>query len=196
MIALCLLAVYAPAQTKQEYKPRKGDYQVEQGHTLNKEYVDKILTKKMKQLQNYLAVLAEKKQPAYEMVIDRAMLLFNNDESRLITVTSKVTGKTVIKPVRAYLTDMSRLPYKSVKITYRNYTAINNIHRQPDGTYRGIAVFQQEFTGYDKEGQALYNDVVQRNVEVVIRLKEYIKDATHHNVTTDVFFGNMGVTEM
>ena len=185
------------AQSKTDvYTPKKDDYTVEKGHIFNKEYVDRILTRKMKQLQDYLSILIEKKEPGYVKAIDKAMLLFNNDETKLITVTSKTTGKVTIKPVRAYLTDVSKLPYKSIDITYRNYTAIDNIRKQPDGTFKGVAVFQQEFTGFDKEGKAMYNDVIQRNVEVTIKVKEYVKDAAHHIVSMDIFFGNMGVTEM
>ncbi|MFI5196413.1 MAG: hypothetical protein ACHQD8_04925 [Chitinophagales bacterium] len=189
--------IQAAAQSKTDvYTPKKDDYTFEKGHILNKEYVDRILTKKMKQLQDDLSVLIEKKEPDYMKTIDKAMLLFNNDETKLITVTSKTTGKVTIKPVRDYLTDVSRLPYKSIRITYRNYTAIDNIRQQPDGTFKGVAVFQQEFTGFDKEGKAMYNDVIERNVEVTIRIKEYYKDPAYHIISTDIFFGNMGVTEM
>ena len=185
------------AQSKPDgYHEKKSDYTFESGHTLNKEYVDHILTRKMAQLQDYLSILIKKKDPDNKKTIDKAMLLFNNDETKLITVTSKRNGKVTIKPVRAYLTDVSKLPYKSIDITYRNYTAIENIRKQPDGTFKGVAVFEQEFTGFDKEGNAMYNDVIRRNVEVVIKMKEYFKDATHHNLTMDIFFDNMGVTEM
>ena len=186
----------AAHEKKEGYNQKKDDYTFEKGHVLNKEYVDRILTKKMKQLQDYLSILIEKKDPNYMKAVDKAMLLFNNDDSKLITVTSKNTGKVTIKPVRAYLNEVAKLPYKSIDITYRNYTAIENIRKQPDGTYRGVAVFQQEFTGFDKEGKAMYSDVIQRNVEVTIKMKEYNKDAAHHNVTMDIFFGNMGVTEL
>ena len=201
VVIFLILAGMNPMQVAAQSKPdvytaKKDDYTVEKGRIFNKEYVDRILTKKMKELQDDLSILIEKKKPDYMKAIDQAMLLFNNDETKLITVTSKNTGMVTVKPVRAYLTEVSKLPYKSINITYRNYTAIDNIRKQPDGTYKGVAVFQQEFTGFDKEGKAMYNDVIQRNVEVTVKVKEYIKEPTHHIVTMDIFFGNMGVTEM
>jgi hypothetical protein len=176
------------ATKEQEYKFDHGK------QTLNKGYVDKILNKKMKLMQGYLSVLIEKKKSNYKSYIDSAMLLFNNDASRLITITSSTTGKVYVKPVREYLADVAKLPYKSINITYRNFTAIENIRRQPDGSYRGVAVLDQEFTGFDKEGNALYNDIVRRDIEVMINIREYTRKESHL-VAMDIFFGNMGVTE-
>ncbi len=172
----------------------KGDYKF--GKTnLHKEYIDKRLTKKTRLLQHYLTVLVEKKEPDYLKALDKAMLLFNNDETKLISVSNKNNKQIAVKPIKEYLTDISKLRYKSVNITYVNYTAINNIHRQPDGTYRGIVVFQQEFSGYDNEGKAMYNDVIQRDMEVTIKIREYTKNNKHIDVV-DIFFGNIGVFEM
>jgi hypothetical protein len=146
-------------------------------------------------MEKYLTVLIEKKKTNYQSYIDSAMMLFNDDESKTITINSKNTGKVSVKPVRDYLNDVARLPYKSINITYRNYTAIRNIRKQPDGSYRGVAILEQEFTGFDKEGRALYNDIVRRDIEVIIKIREYLKKS-YHQVTMDIFFGNIGVTEI
>jgi hypothetical protein len=205
VVIFCILAANCPlhtnAQAKQpgkvENSPKQEGYRFEQDkHTFDRAYVDKILAKKMTELQHYLTVLIEKKDPNYKKTVDKAMLLFNNDEDKMVTVTNKNSGKIVVKYIHEYLNDVARLPYKSVNITYRNYSAIENIRKQPDGTYHGVAVFEQEFSGYDKEGKAVYHDVVRRNTEVVIRLAIYHKDLHTDIVAMDIFFGNMGVTEM
>ncbi len=180
-------------QVKKEDKTKPG-YKFQSGSTLNKDYVDKKLTEKMKLMQNYLSVLIEKKKKNYITYVDSAMRLFNNDESKIITITSQTTGKVYVKQVREYLKDVAKLPYKSINITYRNYTAIENIRMQPDGTYRGVAVMEQEFKGFDKEGHAMYSDIVRRDIEVIINLRDYQKK-DYHLVSMDIFFGNMGVTE-
>lgn len=179
-------------------QPQQGSYTFKKGDTtdnVNREYVDRILKRKMTTLQRYLTILIEKKQPNYMSAIDSAMLLFNNDDSKLMTVTSKTTGKVFVKPVRAYLRDVAKLPYKSINVTYRNYTAIGNIRKQPDGTFKGVAVLEQEFKGFDKEGKAMYSDVIRRNVEVTIKIKDHL-DEEVNKLNLDIFFGNMGVTEM
>ncbi len=190
LLALSLLSASANAQTATE-----KDYQMEYKHTMKKAYIDSVLETKTKLLQGYLNTLVEKKQPDYAKAIIKAMVLFNNDESKLISVTSKKTGKTTVKPIRTYLRDVAKLPYKSINISYRNYSAIENIRKQPDGTFRGAVVFDQEFIGFDKEGKPLYHDEVRRNTEVTIKLKEYMKD-DKHTVDMDIFFGNLGVTEL
>ncbi len=194
LIAINILPVSAQKKIT-DNNQQHGGYKFENGSDIHKDYVDKILTKKMKLMQHYFSVLIEKKELNYIKAIDSAMLLFNNDETKLVTITSKNTGKVYVKPVKEYLTDISKLPYKSVDITYRNYTAIENIRKQPDGLYKGVAVFQQEFTGFDKEGKAMYHDIITRNVEVVIKFAHYIIKEKHL-VSMDIFFGNMGVTEM
>ena len=190
LLAVSLFGRNAMAQTATE-----KDYQMEYKHTMKKAYIDSVLETKTKQLQGYLNILIEKKQPDYAKAIIKAMTLFNNDESKLISVTSKITGKTTVKPIRTYLRDVAKLPYKSINITYRNYSTIENIRKQPDGTFRGAVVFDQEFMGFDKEGNAIYHDEVRRNTEVTIKLKEYMKD-DKHTVDMDIFFGNLGVTEL
>ncbi len=203
MVAALFAGIYpaqVKAQTEKQTKKtsdtaKRGSYHFDDGHNFDRAYVDRVLNTKTRLLQQYLTALVEKKEGA-KKTIDNAMLLFNNDESRLVTVTNSVTGKVYTKPVREYLSDVAKLPYKSVKITYRNYTAIENLRRQPDGLYKGVVVFEQEFSGYDKEGKALYHDVVTRNAEVTVRLAIYPKDQNKHIVALDIFFGNMGVTEM
>ncbi len=197
MIVLSIaVAPLLKGQTGKTANSAGGRYKFEEhGHSFDHAYVDRVLNNKTKQLQQYLTALV-KKEGNTQALIKSAMALFNNDESRLVTVTSKTTGKVYVKPVRQYLDDVARLPYKSVTISYRNYSAIQNIRRQPDGLYKGVVVFEQEFTGFDKEGKALYHDVVTRNVETVVRLAVYPKGQDTHVVALDVFFGNMGVTEM
>lgn len=204
VVAMIILAGACPQQLSAQTKGQRGkvadtakhgSYHFDDGHKFDRAYVDRVLNTKTRLLQQYLTALVEKKEGA-KKTIDNAMLLFNNDDSRLVTVTNSVTGKVYTKPVRDYLNDVAKLPYKSVKITYRNYTAIENLRRQPDGLYKGVVVFEQEFSGFDKEGKALYHDVVTRNAEVTVRMAIYPKDQDKHIVALDIFFGNMGVTEM
>jgi hypothetical protein len=196
MLALFLSGTLSAQTNKTENGQKTEGYKFEKGQEIHRDYVDKILKKKMRLLEQYLTALIKKEDPNYIQAIDKAMLLFNNDESKLVTITSKTTGKVYVKTIKEYLHDISVLPYKSVDVTYRNYTAIENIRKQPDGTFRGIVVFEQEFKGYNQEGVALYGDVIERNMEVILRIREYPKDEKSHIVSMDVFFGNLGVTEM
>ncbi len=200
-ITIWIFAAICPgtlsAQTNKGDNGQKTEgYKFEKGQEIHKDYVDKILKKKMRLLEQYLTALIKKEAPDYLKDVDKAMVLFNNDETKLVTITSKTTGKVYVKTVKEYLNDVSKLPYKSIDVTYRNYTAIENIRKQPDGTFRGIVVFEQEFKGYNPEGVAIYGDVIERNMEVILRIREYPKDEKSHIVSMDIFFGNLGVTEM
>jgi hypothetical protein len=189
------IALRAQNDASQAPRITKG-YKFDNGNqTLKRDYVDRILQAKMGLLKKDLAVLVDKKKRNYAAYVDSAMALFNDDETKMVTVSNKNTGKVTVKTVKAYLTDVAKLPYRSVDVTYRNYTAINNIRKQPDGTYRGMVVLEQEFTGFDKEGGALYHDVVRRNIEVDIRIREYPRPG-YHLTALHLFFGNMGVSEV
>ena len=163
--------------------------------TLDKAIVDKILNKKFNLLKEYISILVKKDRDNLENVVSEAMKLWNNDNKFMVTIkTTGSAAKPVVKPVKIYFSNMGKLPYKNVDVTYRNYVYVGNIIKQPDGTYKGIVTFQQEFVAYDAEGTPVYHDVLNSKLEIVVTVTEVIKDGQARE-TAEIFFGNMGVTD-
>ncbi len=185
LVFFCLFALGASAQ--QEAKPA--------ALTLDKAFVDKILNKKFNLLKEYISILVKKDRDNLENVVNEAMKLWNNDNKFLVTIKNKGSAaKPIIKPVRPYFSTMGKLPYKNVDITYRNYVYVGNIIKQPDGTYKGVVTFQQEFVAFDAEGNPQYHDIIDRTFEIIVVVTDVIKDGQTKE-TAEIFFGNMGVTD-
>ena len=89
---------------------------------------------------------------------------------------------------------MSRLPYKSVEVKYSKIFQVENITKQPDGTYKGTVTLEQEFVGKNKEGNNMYNDVSNKTFEVTIKVTDVLRDGKMVSYL-DIFFGNMKVVD-
>src|SRR4051812_36099801 len=93
-MAISCICLHVTAQTN-VVPNRTDDYKLNAGDTsysMRKKYIDQIITKKTHLLEKYLTDLVEKKGQT-DQTINKAMMLFNNDESKMITVTNKTTGK-------------------------------------------------------------------------------------------------------
>ena len=151
---------------------------------------------KTKELTKYLTILAGKKDPNYRDQIEKAMKLFNNDDRKLVMVTSLKNPEPVTKPVRQYLNDLAQLRYDKVSIVWHNAEYVSNFTKQPNGTYTALVAYEQEFTG-TKGGEVnyTYHDVTQKRIEVTVKVWDEVKNGVVTKSYMDVFLGNIGVTQ-
>lgn len=187
------------AQTDQE-KAKKAaaspDRYKFDNFTLDKAFVQRLLNKKTQILKDNISALVKKTDPNLDNVIDNTMKLWNNDNSKLVTIRSLANPNApVTKHVKDYFKAMAKLKYKNVDVTYNNYSVVSNIHREADGNYHGTISFEQEFTAFDAEGKAVYKDITDRTIEIIITITDVTKDGQTHPMA-DIFFGNMGVTDV
>jgi len=162
----------------------------------SKEELNKRVQRKTKALARCITILAEKKDPNYRSQVNVAMKLFNNDDRKLVSVTSKKNPEPVTKPVRKYFNDLAQLHYDKVSITWHNAEYVSNFTKQPDGTYTALVAFEQEFTG-TKGGEInyTYHDVTQKRIEVTVKVWDVKENGVVTKEYMDVFLGNIGVTE-
>ena len=149
---------------------------------------------KVGQLMKYFDILCDKKDAHFRNAIDQAMLLFNKNENRLVTISSKKTGEPETKLIRKYLNNLSNLPYDHVDIKWNNMQYVSSFTKHPDGTWYGFVTFEQTFTGYNKENQPIYTDVTMKNVEIQVMVWDFIKDGKVM-LGWDVFFSNISVAD-
>ena len=155
---------------------------------------------KIEELQQYIAFIADKEQPAADkdVYIKQALKLFfengaayyDSDEvyhsPASVQISSERTGKVSSQTVANYLQRLRVLPYTQVKITASDACKITNIHQEADGRYTCVAIFSQNFYGY-RDGRIAYSDRVTK------RIKVYVDSHTYYD--NQVKLVNMTVSE-
>lgn len=137
-----------------------------------KQAVDSLALEKVRDLSKYIKIIGSKDTPWSEAnrVIERAEELFAPDAE--IGVSSLVTNEVLYYKVRQYLERLSRLNYDRVEIDWYNIEYVNDLQRQPDGTYVGVITVFQTFKGFDKEGRLIYQDKTKKDITVYVKRKE------------------------
>ena len=187
------VAATTPAQPEMSFKSDAENYYID-GIAIDKAAFQKHIDNKVLMFNRCCEKLCQKKQNNLKATIDYGMGLFNNNEDRLVSVTSK-SGVPNTKPIRKYLTNMSNLPYSSVQMKWNNSAFLGNFHKNADGKWYGTVVFEQEFTGFDPEGRVKYADKVKKQVEVVVEVFNAVGEDGKTVTKWDVYLANIGVYE-
>ncbi|MBX2904659.1 MAG: hypothetical protein KF744_01385 [Taibaiella sp.] len=201
---IMLLALSVGAQQNETVKGNKKTRAAREGQVFvfpdnikfSKNELNQRVEQKTKELTRLIHKIAEKNNTNYKAQVAEAMKLFNNNDKVLVSVTAKSKSALETMPVRQYLERLGKLKYDNVNITWHNAQYVSNFTRQPDGTYRGIVAFEQEFTGV-RGGEAgyTYHDVTQKRIEVGVKVWDDKNAAAPGKAYMDVFLGNIGVTE-
>ncbi len=137
-----------------------------------KQAIDSLALEKVRDLSKYISLIGDKKTDFSEAnrVIDRAVELFMDDAE--VGVSSLFSPDINYFPVRQYLERLMRLNYSKVDIEWYKIEYVSDLERQPDGTYVGVITVFQKFSGYDKEGGLVYQDVTKKDITVYVKRKE------------------------
>ncbi len=137
-----------------------------------KQAIDSLALEKVRDLSKYISLIGDKKTPFSEAnrVIDRAVELFM--EGSEMGVSSLFSEDINYYLVREYLERLMRLNYSKVDIEWYKIEYVSDLERQPDGTYVGVITVFQKFSGYDKEGGLVYQDVTKKDITVYVKRKE------------------------
>ncbi|MCD4732013.1 MAG: hypothetical protein K8R74_15510 [Bacteroidales bacterium] len=137
-----------------------------------KQAIDSLALEKVRDLSKYISLIGDKGTEFSEAnrVIDRAEELFM--EGSEVGVSSIYREEVNYYSVRKYLERLMRLNYSKVDIEWYKIEYVSDLERQPDGTYVGIITVFQKFSGYDKEGGLVYQDVTKKDITVYVKRKE------------------------
>ena len=137
-----------------------------------KQAIDSLALEKVRDLSKYISLIGDKETPFSEAnrVIDRAVELFM--EGSEMGVSSLFSEDINYYLVREYLERLMRLNYSKVNIEWYKIQYVSDLERQPDGTYVGVITVFQKFSGYDKEGGLVYQDVTKKDITVYVKRKE------------------------
>lgn len=134
--------------------------------------IDSLALEKVRDLGKYISIIGNKSTPWSEAnrVIDRAEELFMQGAE--IGVSSLFSNQVQYYRVRTYFERLMRLNYDRVEIEWYNIEYVSDLQRQPDGTFVGVITIFQRFSGYDREGGLVYQDVTKKDITVYVRRKE------------------------
>jgi hypothetical protein len=156
-----------------------------------KEYQDKAI-EKVDEFTTYVKLISGKIDDIDEInkYIDRGVKLFINEDA--IIEVSRLNRATVNHfLIRQYLERLKQLKYGSVDVKSGNFVVVQNLVKNPDGTYSGIISFEQTFTG-KKGDNRVYSDKTKKNMNII--LKQYSTSVEGKTVTGwDVFLSDLQV---
>jgi hypothetical protein len=137
-----------------------------------KQAIDSLALEKVRDLSKYISLIGDKKTEFSEAnrVIDRAVELFMDGSE--VGVSSIYKPEVNYYPVREYLERLMRLNYNKVDIEWYKIEYVSDLEKQPDGTYVGVITVFQKFSGYDKEGNLVYQDVTKKDITVYVKRRE------------------------
>jgi len=137
-----------------------------------KQAIDSLALEKVRDLSKYISLIGDKGTEFSEAnrVIDRAEELFM--EGSEVGVSSIYREEVNYYVIRKYLERLMRLNYSKVDIEWYKIEYVSDLERQPDGTYVGVITVFQKFSGYDKEGGLVYQDVTKKDITVYVKRKE------------------------
>ncbi len=137
-----------------------------------KQAIDSLALEKVRDLSKYISLIGDKGTEFSEAnrVIDRAEELFMDGSD--VIVSSIYREEVNYYVVRKYLERLMRLNYNKVDIEWYKIQYVSDLERQPDGTYVGVITVFQKFSGYDKEGNLVYQDVTKKDITVYVKRKE------------------------
>lgn len=147
---------------------------------------------KVEEFQKYLPIIADKTRDEFDRsaAIKAAKSLF--DDSSTIQLSSVNNTKIVTYTIGQYLILLRDTQmYAQIKITFYEMARLSEFTQEPDGSYSGNASVFQKFTGYDKKGRAVYQDLTQKRISTQVNpMSEFYKE----NRWT-VLLGNISVVE-
>ena len=151
---------------------------------------------KVNQLQVYIQRISDKKNSINmtNATIDQCLKLFVNNGDDAIVGISSLNSESVRRlKVKEYLTNLSRLPYQKVEITWSELFLVDNFKLAPDGNYHATISFEQTFKGFN-DNNMVYGDVTRKNIEIYVKPYSKLEGGTMKNFW-DVLLGDIRVSQ-
>jgi len=132
---------------------------------ISKEEFKKKALAKIKEFQNCLVILCDKKakNEAQDNAVDQATGLFI--DGAIIEISSVHGDEKKHLKVRDFLEKLRTLRYERVVITFSHVNYVSNIRKGSDGKYYGVVSFEQTFRAFS-DGRLVYEDETKKTTEV------------------------------
>lgn len=124
---------------------------------------------KARELSMYIDKLCNKSTPSSIQVeaMDLALDLFR-DHERIVEVSKKNSDDLLYPTIDRYLNRLVNYNYTKVEVTWYDVSYASDLKPGTDGRYYGTITVFQKFVGYVGDGIVAYEDVTQKNIEVIL----------------------------
>ncbi|WPP49141.1 hypothetical protein [Catalinimonas niigatensis] len=114
------------------------------------------------------------------------------DENRMVEVSSLNGEEVESFKIADYLARLRMLTYAKVEMVWNQVAYVNQIRSGEDGEYRGIISVEQIFKGYNSDNVVIYQDITQKNIEIIVKPLKQIIDGEEIS-KWDVYLSDIGV---
>ena len=133
---------------------------------------------------------------AKRILINSTMNMFKDGNCKIEVTSLRDSTHVRKEPIRKYLNRISDFPiYSKVELEWNQVHVINKIHKDQNGDYWGVIRIIQKFKGMGPNGEDIYKDVTEKEIEVKLENYKVEKGAK----TEDFFvlkFGDVKVIEV
>jgi hypothetical protein len=154
----------------------------------------------VKHLQDYISMLASasKDSTTKNYYKSEALKLFKNNGTDVTMEVSSLRNSQESRarlPLLRYFNGIISLTkkngkYAQVEITFAETWHVSNLHKIDENKYHATATIFQKFVGYDTEGNAKYQDITKKTIEIDVE-----KVADFFGERWIVLLGDISVTE-
>lgn len=142
---------------------------------------------------SYLSTITDERvDELYQDDAVRLALDLFYDEERMVEVSSLNGEKTVSFKISDYLEHLRMLTYAKVEMVWNQVAYVNQLRAGEDGEYRGIISVEQIFRGYNSDNIVVYQDITQKNIEIIVKPLKQIIDGEEIS-KWDVYLSDIGV---
>jgi len=142
---------------------------------------------------SYLSTITDERvDELYQDDAVRLALDLFYDQERMVEVSSLNGEKTVSYRISDYLEHLRMLTYAKVEMIWNQVAYVNQLRAGEDGEYRGIISVEQIFKGYNSDNVVIYQDVTQKNIEIIVKPLKQIIDGEEIS-KWDVYLSDIGV---
>lgn len=114
------------------------------------------------------------------------------DDNRMVEVSSLNGEEVESFKIADYLNRLRMLTYARVEMVWNQVAYVNQIRSGEDGEYRGIISVEQIFKGYNSDDVVVYQDITQKNIEIIVKPLKQIIDGEEIS-KWDVYLSDIGV---
>ena len=141
----------------------------------------------------YLRILSDASVDELDQhkAVQEALKLFYDDQ-RLVEVSSLHREQLSFYKIDDYLNHIRALSYARVELIWNQVAYVNQIRKGEDGEYHGIITVEQIFKGYNSDNLLVYQDVTQKNIDIVVKPLEQVIDGDTVS-KWDVYLSDIGV---
>lgn len=127
---------------------------------------------KVNYFQDYVSLIGDKSTDAEtrKFFVEETIKVFVPNSRMQVSSVDRMQKKWL--KMEQYLDRLGKLQYSKVEITAYDSPYISNFRSRGDGTYVAVASFFQKFTGYNAEGQPIYEDYTNKTFEIILKTQD------------------------